>query len=390
MSRVLPVVHSVREWLPQTMTWLYTQVSELPPEVQPHVVCDRVKNLDQFPVDSLHAFEPAAPWRYLWGRALRATNLRPSLHLNLLVEVARATESRVLHSHFGYHGWKVREAAQRAGLAHVVTFYGVDVNYLPVQQPRWRRRYRDLFDGASMVLCEGSHMAQCVVELGCPAEKVRVHHLGVRLDRIPFRPTPWQPGEPLRVLMAASFHEKKGLPYAMQALGRLRQRVEVPLEVTLIGDASSQAHSREEKARILQAMDDHALHDVVQMLGFQPYDRLLEEAYRHHLFLSPSVTAESGDTEGGAPVTLIEMAALGTLVVSTTHCDIPEVVRDGETGLLAPERDVAALVEHMAWLLDHPEAWAPMMEAARRHVEAEYSAAVQGERLARLYSEVAG
>jgi len=75
------------------------------------------------------------------------------------------------------------------------------------------------------------------------------------------------------------------------------------------------------------------------MLGFQPHAILFEEAYKNHIFLSPSVTALDGDTEGGAPVTIIEMAATGMPIISTKHCDIPEVIKDGVTGFLANERD---------------------------------------------------
>lgn len=62
-----------------------------------------------------------------------------------------------------------------------------------------------------------------------------------------------------------------------------------------------------------------------------PYDRLLDEIARHHVFLSPSVTAPDGDSEGGAPVTIIEAAASGMPVVNSTHCATPEAVYDGRT-----------------------------------------------------------
>ena len=64
---------------------------------------------------------------------------------------------------------------------------------------------------------------------------------------------------------------------------------------------------------------------------------------KHDVFLAPSVTASNGDTEGGAPVAIIEMAASGMPIVSTRHCDIPSVVLDGVTGLLAAERDSEGL-----------------------------------------------
>lgn len=116
---------------------------------------------------------------------------------------------------------------------------------------------------------------------------------------------------------------------------------------------------------------------------------LLDEAYRNHLFVSPSVTAEDGDTEGGAPVTVIELAASGMPVVSSLHCDIPEVLQDGVTGLLAQEKDVAGIESKLNWLLDNPEIWETMVAASRQYIENEFSAIFQGQRLAAHYATVA-
>ena len=73
----------------------------------------------------------------------------------------------------------------------------------------------------------------------------------------------------------------------------------------------------------------------MRLLGYVSRETLREEAYEHDVFLAPSVTASNGDTEGGAPVAIIEMSASGMPIVSTNHCDIPSVVLDGVTGLLA-------------------------------------------------------
>jgi colanic acid/amylovoran biosynthesis glycosyltransferase len=79
------------------------------------------------------------------------------------------------------------------------------------------------------------------------------------------------------------------------------------------------------------------------------------------------------------------MAASGMAIVATRHCDIPRVVRDGVTGLLAEERDVDGLVAHLRRLVGRPDDWRPMLDAGRRHIEAEFDARRQGERLAELY-----
>jgi colanic acid/amylovoran biosynthesis glycosyltransferase len=145
-----------------------------------------------------------------------------------------------------------------------------------------------------------------------------------------------------------------------------------------------------EKRRILETIEKGKLGSKVSLPGYQPYDVMLNEARTHHVFLSPSVTAADGDTEGGAPVTIIEMAASGMMVVSTTHCDIPGVIRNGETGLLAAERDVDGLVERLEWLVANPDAWRAMQDAGREHIEAEFDARRQGERLGEVYAELVG
>lgn len=381
----LTAVQSLRHWLPLTQTWLYTQVQHLPPGVESHVVCRATQNLDAFPHPHIHSFASQPALSRFWDGGVRHLGLRR--HLGLLASVIARCGAGIVHSHMGDQGWMDAPAVRAAGAHHVVTFYGVDVGRLPQTDPRWKARYRDMFASVGRVLCEGEHMATRVVALGCPEAKVRVHHLGIDLERIPYEPRRWEPGAPLRVLMAGSFREKKGMPYALQALARIQERV--PLEVTVVGDASEEARSREEKRRILAAIEQGKLGSKVRMAGYQPYDIMLDEARAHHVFLSPSVTASDGDTEGGAPVTIIEMAASGMMIVSTTHCDIPGVVLDGETGLLAAERDSDGLVERLEWLVNHPDRWRAMQDAGRAHIEAEFDARRQGERLGEIYAELA-
>jgi len=380
------VIHSTSRWLPQTATWLYDEVRFLPPSIESHIVCEASLNLDQFPHENIHSLADSPVWQNVWDRGVRKLGLRH--HLDFLVRHARRTGARVLHSHFGDIGWQDSGAARSAGLKHVVTFYGLDVNYIPRTNRKWAARYRELFERVDRVLCEGPHMAQCIVGLGCPEGKIRVHHLGVDVDAIPFRPAVWAPGEPLRALIAASFTEKKGIPYALDALGRLQH--DVPLEITIIGDAHEAPRSLAEKERILSAIEEHNLGHRTHLLGYTPHAVVHEEAQRHHVFVQPSVTSSDGDTEGGAPVSIIEMCAAGVPVVCTTHCDIPGVVLNGVTGLLAPERDADGLLEHLRWLVKHTDKWPAMLAAGRKHIEAEFNARVQGERLAAIYRELAG
>jgi colanic acid/amylovoran biosynthesis glycosyltransferase len=376
---MLKVIHISGVWLPQTETWMYNQVKYLPQDIECHILCEKTENLDQFQLPRMWVLErETSRLRYYWEKGLRRLGIRRDL--GSVVSAAKRVEARVLHSHFGYSAWSHLPMARKSRIKHVTTFYGADVNKLPIQRPIWRRRYRELFAEGDLFLCEGAHMATCLETLDCPREKIRVHHLGIEVGSITYRPRVLMDQEPLKVLIASSFTEKKGIPFAVQALGRISK--DIPVEVTIIGDAMG---GLAEKNTIMNVLEESGLRDKARLLGYQPHRRLFEEAYKHHMFLSPSVTARNGDTEGGAPVSIIEMAATGMPVVSTTHCDIPEVLNYGESGWLAQERDTNGLVKIIRKWLEQRRRWPELLAHARSHVEVEYDAVKQGHRLGAIY-----
>jgi colanic acid/amylovoran biosynthesis glycosyltransferase len=383
---VIRIVHSVPVWLRQTQTWIYTQLRYLPRErIENHVVCESVINLEQFPVEHLHDFRTESKVRRLLDRGLRRIGLRH--HLGYLARTARRLRAPIIHSHFADIAWTNMRAARSARAKHVATAYGYDISSMP-RQADWGKRLEDLFRSLDLLLCEGPYMAKRAVGLGCPPGIVRVHHLGVPLNDLPFEPRVLKPGERLRVLIAATFTEKKGIPFALEALARLRDRLD--FEITVIGDAQGHPENQVEKQRILDVLSRTGLRNRVKLLGYQSHSKMIMEGYRHHLFLSPSVTAADGTTEGGAPVSLIEMAATGMPVISSRHCDIPNVIRDRETGWLADERDVPGLAACIEEMVLHPERWRPFLEAGRRHIETEFDARRQGARLVTLYESLLG
>jgi colanic acid/amylovoran biosynthesis glycosyltransferase len=75
-------------------------------------------------------------------------------------------------------------------------------------------------------------------------------------------------------------------------------------------------------------------------------------------------------------------------VVSTRHCDIPTVLEHGRTGFLAEEKDVDGLAESLRWLIKHPDQWELITDAARKHVELKFNAAIQCLELTEFYNEV--
>ncbi len=383
---MVKVVHFYPVWLSQTATWLYYQIKYLPAGVDPHVVCEKTEHLDQFPTRNLHALSDQPAWRSLWDRGLRKAKIRR--HLGLLQRVIRQVDADVVHFHFGPIACRNLAATRGSRARTCVTFYGLDVNQLPRNDPRLREDYQRLFKQVDAVFCEGPFMAGEIRRLGCPADKVHVHHLGVPLHDLPYRPRSWQPGTPLKLLIASSWVQKKGIPYALQAIARLAR--DLPVQLTLIGDAPAGSRGAAEKQKILELVHSPELRDVTQRTGFLSHREMIQIACNHHIFVSTSVTADNGDTEGGAPVAIIEMAASGMPIVSSRHCDIPNVVIDGETGRLSDEKDVSGILDNLRWFASNPTRWEPMLRAGRRRTEEQFDCARQGVRLAGLYDQIAG
>ena len=125
----------------------------------------------------------------------------------------------------------------------------------------------------------------------------------------------------------------------------------------------------------------------VQLLGWRAQEevtKLMEDA---DIFLAPSVMSENGDQEG-TPTVIMEALARGLPVLSTLHSGIPEVVQDGESGFLVPERDTAALAEKLEYLAGHPEIWGEMGRTGRAWVEAHHDINKLNDRLIQLYERV--
>jgi colanic acid/amylovoran biosynthesis glycosyltransferase len=366
---------------------MHSVVTSLPSnEIQCEVSCERVENLDQFPVSKIHCMAQTSPLKYRFNQVMRRLRFPAKLQFRALKDHIKDVNPHIVHSHFATTGVLDFEIVRQTGAKHVVTTYGSDISRLPQAKPRMIPHYIRMFRDVDAVLCEGPYMAKTVVSLGCSPEKVIVQRLGVDLSRFEFRPRQWSIGDPLKLLIAASFVEKKGIPYALEAIARISRSHEVL--ITVIGDSVSFAGSQLEKAKILQVVDQHEIGHLVNWLGFQKHEKMLEAAYDNHIFVSTSVQSLDGDNEGGAPVAIIEMAATGMPVLSSMHCDIPSVILDGKTGWLAKERDVDSIERCLQTAIAHRKNWNQMCRKGREHLEESFDLSVQGIKLAEIYRRI--
>lgn len=381
MSAKRVVAHCVRTWLRFGSNWIYPQVGGLR-RYRPIVLCKNTVNLSHFPLDAAGGKIITAysnPLQHLYQKLARKYWAK---HYPAYFKALAHIRPSLIHSHFAAHGYEDLPLARRLSSPYVISTYGADIWKLGARE-EWRVKYRQLFAEASALLAEGTAMKRKMVELGCDEAKVRVLRLGVDLEKIRFLPRAPEANGTVRCLMAGRAVEKKGMRYGLLAFANAAQKFNnLRLSIIVVGDSKRKRAHIEELKRLAT---DRGVADRVTWYGPQPYDAYLKITEQAHIFMAPSVLAQDGDAEGGCPVTVIELSAAGMPILGTTHCDIPEVVIDGKTGLLAAEKDADGLTRRLEHLLSHPETWAAMGRAGRAHIEAEHNARIQPARLEEIY-----
>jgi len=379
-------IQDANVWLPRTNTWLYNQVVALAGNWRAEVVSNRTDNLSEFPYPHVFSLRDQVS-RPRWALETALRRARLTAHAPTISRYCHSLNADLLHSHFATIGWHNLRLAKQLKLPHVVTFYGFDVTQVP-REKGWRERYVSMFEQVTRVLCEGPHMAQEIEKLGCPAAKLSVHRLGVQLDRLPYSART-AGTRPPRFFMAGSFREKKGLTDGMQALGEFaRRRPDQPFELNIVGGPGVGEEGESIKQELRRLAQHYGIEDRVHYAGFLSHADLITLASKQDIFLCPSVMAANGDTEGGAPVVMIEMAAMGLPVLGTHHCDMPHVVGERNRALLVGERDVEALSLSIEKLVDSPDDWPQISEQNRAHCDVQFDCSRQGERLAAVYDDV--
>lgn len=123
------------------------------------------------------------------------------------------------------------------------------------------------------------------------------------------------------------------------------------------------------------------------MVGYVPWDQTPAYLKAADVFVVPSIQDEAGNVDG-LPTVLLEAMAAGCAIVASRIAGTPEVICDGENGLLVSPRDEAALAEKICLLLGDEKLRQQLGEAARQTVAARYRWVQIAERVATILQGV--
>jgi glycosyltransferase involved in cell wall biosynthesis len=254
------------------------------------------------------------PWLALFVPALLAS----------FVRAARGVDADLLHAHWLPSGW----VAARTGKPYVVQVWGTDVE-LARRAPSLAQR---VLRGARLVIAASAALAESAQALG--AADVRVIPTGVDLP-----PEVGEEATPPEVLYAGRLSPEKGVEDLVEAAAGMK--------LVVAGDGPLRA-------------------GVPAALGFVPHDEL------DRLYARAAVVACPSRREGFG-VACLEAMAHARPVVATGVGGLLDLVVDGETGLVVPPRDPAALRAALERLLADGELRRRLGAAGRERARERFS-----------------
>ena len=236
-----------------------------------------------------------------------------------------------LHAHFATLAGRMAWIASRlTGVPYTLTTHAKDIYHDSVD-PVWLRR---LATDADRVIAisrfNDEHLATVLDGTGA---RVSLQYNALELDRFPFR-TPAEPRDTLKVAAVGRLVPKKGFADLISAAAQLRD-AGTPVDVTIAGDGDLTA---ELNAQIAAA----SLQESVRLIGPRTQSEIRDLIADADVFAAPCVPADDGNIDG-LPTVVLESMAIGTPVIATAVTGLPEVIVDGDTGILLQPGDVDGL-----------------------------------------------
>jgi glycosyltransferase involved in cell wall biosynthesis len=321
---------------------------------------------------------PVSPWR-LVASHLGALLRYPLRYWQILFEVLNGTHARLRGRfrtlcHFA-EAVVVLPVVERLGVDHlhahwalgsttiamvVSRFLGIPFSFTAHAYDIWRERLllpEKLRAAALTVTCTDCNRRHLIEVFGADPVKVRVVYHGLDVAQFQSRPRAVN-AEPV-VLSVGRLVEQKGFDRLLRACAALAAEG-VRFQCDIVGEGPLRAE--------LEALKDELqLGGRVRFLGKMFHDELIDHYAEADVFALLCVPA-SDDDRDGIPNTLIEAMAMELPVVSTRFSGVPELVVDGETGLLVETDDHSGAVTALRTLLNRADLRARLGRAGRRRV----------------------
>lgn len=260
-----------------------------------------------------------------------------------------------LHAHFATSATTVaRLAAEICGIPYSFTAHAKDIFHEDVATDALSRKFAD----AEFVVTVSDYNRDYLSNrLPGHANRIERIYNGLDLSQFAFRAPERRRPE---IITVGRLVEKKGYKYLIEACHELVKRG-CDFHCRIIGAGELE----QELAGRIHAL---GLEDTVELTGPRPQQEVKLAIQSAAVFAAPCIVGHDGNRDG-LPTVLLESMALGTPCISTDVTGIPEVLKDGITGLLVPQEDPIGLANALERLLTDPELGASLARQARKLIE---------------------
>jgi colanic acid/amylovoran biosynthesis glycosyltransferase len=288
-------------------------------------------------------------------------------------------EYDIIHCQFGMYGIEgmiLREIGAIQGKL-ITSFRGYDISWYVKEYGD--NVYQKLFANGDFFLTNCNYFRNRAIKLGCNPDKIIVHGSGIDCDRFTFQPRYLEPNQKIKIATTGRLIEKKGIEYGIRAVAQVAEKYS-NIEYNIIGAGDLQLH-------LQKIIDSLNMTEKIHLLGWKNQQEIIQIINNSQIFIAPSVTARDGNQD--APLnTLKEAMAMGLPVIATQHGGIPELVQDGISGFLIPERDSHAIANKLTYLINHPNTWEKIGKTGSTYVQKNYNTKTLNDELIKIYQNI--
>ena len=377
--------------------WLRTSIAHLKKAgVEIQILAPSYKGLQSHDIDGTHVnrfrYAPAN-WEILTHEEGAPSKMASKPWLQLLaipyiingffqcIRICRKWRPDVIHAHWPFpHAYIALGAAKLFKIPLVLNFHGAEL--LLIRKKKWVKPFLKFAIGQAQAIFANSSFT---------ASKIKALR-NVNVEWSPYGTTleghdaSCHPAAVIahavngkfKILFVGRHIERKGITYLIEAAKYL-PRDKFEIRIVGIGDLTEQLKKQaallDERRKTKDERNESAILSKVEgstapiiFTGKLSPEDLANEYKTANVFVLPAIVDSKGDTEG-LGVVLIEAMELGLPIVASNVGGIPDVVVDGKSGILVPEKDPVALADAFKRLEADPTLIQKLLAGARKRID---------------------
>ena len=292
----------------------------------------------------------------------------------LTAKILPANGFDIIHSHSLINSYKYLYLKEIFHTPIITTFHGFEPKS---SKPLADKKIRFVLEKTDAFIVNTRFAQTQLTDLGCHKGKIHIIPQGTNTADFPYKSRKISKKHPIIILSVGRLSIEKGFHIAIKAIAKAVKHFP-DIKYHIIGSGPEEA----DLTALIHRLD---LQETVKIYGSVSTDELLNHYSNAHMFILPSIDFQDGSHTETQGVVLQEAQSSGIPVIASKTGGIPEVIKDGKTGLLFDEKNDTQLAELIESLITNSDLYQSLSLQARKDVENNYSIDAIGAQLLHVY-----